>query len=205
MKDNQQTDQQITETSTAVTQALNKFNQGLKDGSKFQRKSALETMKKQLTEFLKSKSACELIYPDDSIKYIFKTTLTILNDQIEKCREIACEIISQILENFESWDNEMTTMLIMNLVQRLAGKEVKESSEEIRLQLYTIIHRLIEIKSVNNRNIFEIHFQELTSILINSFNDNYPEVKKRGCLCTKLLAQKVSKHFFNVLIYILFI
>ena len=42
------------------------------------------------------------------------------------------------------------------------------------------------------QNIFEIHFQELTSILVNSFNDNYPEVKKRGCLCTKLLAQKVS-------------
>jgi len=192
MKDNQQIEQQTTEPSTAVTQSLNKFNQGLKDGSKFQRKSALETMKKQLIESLTKSKSSELIYPDDSIKYVFKITLTILNDQIEKCREIASEVIFQILEHFESWDNEMTTMLIMTLVQRLAGKEVKESSEEIRLQLYTIIHRLVEIKSINNRNIFEIHFQELTSILVNSFNDNYPEVKKRGCLCTKLLAQKVS-------------
>jgi hypothetical protein len=43
MKDNAQI-----ESNTLVAQALNKFNQGLKDGSKFQRKQALETMKKQI-------------------------------------------------------------------------------------------------------------------------------------------------------------
>ena len=187
MKDNAQI-----ESNTLVAQALNKFNQGLKDGSKFQRKQALETMKKQITESFTTTSKTDLIYSDESVKYIFKTTLTILSDQIEKCREIACDILSEILENFNNWDNEMTTMTIMTVMQRLGGKDIKEPSEEIRLQLYSIINRLVELKSENNRNIFEIHFQELTSILINSFNDSYPEVKKKGCQCTKLLAKKVK-------------
>lgn len=194
MKDNQQIEHQIE--STAANQAINKFNQGLKDGSKFQRKNALETMKKQIIDSLSKKSP-DLIYTDESIKYVYKATLNILSDQIEKCREIAAEIIAAILEQFENWDNDMTTLIIMTCMQRLSGKEVKETSEEIRLQLYTIIHRLVELKSAN-RNIFEVHFQELTSILVNSFNDSYPEVKKRGCLCTKLLAQKLAGANFHM-------
>lgn len=191
MKDNQSIEQPQTE-SSVVTQSLNKFTQGLKDGSKFQRKNALETMKKQINDSLNKSKTTDLVYSDESVKYVFRTTLTILNDQIEKCRELAAEIVLLVLEKYTEWNNDMTTMTIMTIMQRVGGKDVKETSEEIRLQLFTIIHRLLELKSEINRHFFEIHFQELTSILINSFNDNYPEVKKKGCACARLLAKNVK-------------
>ena len=92
----------------------------------------------------------------------------------------------------------MTSMLLMTMHQRLGGKDVKESSEEIRLELYKLLQKLIEDKCVVQKNIFEIHFTELVSVLNNGFNDLYPEVKKTSCMCARLIAKKLSGGNFHM-------
>jgi dynein assembly factor 5 len=197
--------------SLEINQSLNRFMQGIKDESKFKRKSALEQMKKQLQDSFKSTSSSNsapatLVYTSDCLKSILKIILNILNDQMEKCREIACEIITIYLENdstqsgLQFWDHDMSSMTLTSLFQRLGGKDVKEQSEEIRLKLYTIAYQLIEAKTKtsSNRNTFEIHLTELVAILINSFNDNFPEVKKQGCACARLIAQRLASSNFHM-------
>jgi dynein assembly factor 5, axonemal len=183
---------------SAIAQSLNKFNQGLKDENKFQRKNALESMKKQLAESFKASTDVTTKFPFEITKTILRSTLNAWNDSVEKCRECSCEIVKIILENLQNWDTDMTSMLLMTLYQRLGGKDVKEQSEEIRLELYKLTQKLIEDKSSQQKTIFEVHFQELVSILCNSFNDMYPEVKKTGCLCARLLAFKLKGSNFHM-------
>lgn len=182
---------------SALNQSLNRFNQSLKDNNKITRKNALESMKKQLVENFKP--SVDIKFTDESIHVVFKWTLNLWNDPIEKCRELSVEIVKQILENYQNWDDEMSSSLIMSLFQRLAGKEVKESSEEIRLQLLTLMKEMIDLKSVENKkSVFEVHLNELTLILVNSLNDNFPEAKKMGCACAKLLAKSLYKLNFHM-------
>jgi dynein assembly factor 5 len=187
---------------SAINQSLNKFSQGIKDESKIQRKNAIESMRKQLAESFKANSSPTAIkFPFETVKTVLKSILNALNDPMEKCRELSCEIIKLVLDysnsNTDFWDNDLTSMLIMTLNQRLGGKEVKETSEEIRLELVSLLYLLMESKS-GQKHIFEAHFQELVSILINSINDLYPEAKKKGCLCTKLLANKLAGSSFHM-------
>ena len=202
MKETQADQVEAVDCTTEINQSLNKFTQGIKDGSKFQRKDALEKMKKQvLNSFTPpTTTSFTLIYTPDALKSILKAALNILNDAIEKCRELACDLITIILENASTstWDNDMTSATIMALFQRLGGHNIKENSEEIRLQLYVIAFKLVELKSDSSKHLFEIHLQEFVSILANAFNDNYPEVKKRGCMCAKLLAKKLAGHNFHM-------
>jgi dynein assembly factor 5 len=185
--------------STALNQLLNKFTQGIKEESKIQRKNALEFMLKQLKNYFNQKSAREDIkFTLDSLKVILKLSLSLCNDQAEKCRELANEQIKLILEKSNEWDNDMTTMVLMTLYQRIGGKEIKEPSEEIRLESMNILYDLIDAKSRDAKSVFEIHLQEIVAILINSFNDNYSEVKKKGCLCAKLVANRLASSNFHM-------
>ena len=184
--------------TTEINQSLNKFTQGLKDTSKFQRKGALEKIKKQIETSFDSNDEPNVIkFTPESVKSVFKASLNVLNDPIEKCRELTCELISLILEKGD-WDTDMSSSLIITLFQRLGGLNVKESSEEIRLQLYEITRRLLELKSDKQKNVLEVHLQEFVSILINAIGDPFPEVKKTGCKCTQLLANKLAGQNFHM-------
>ena len=195
------TEANLNEFSTEINQSLNRFEQGIKDESKFKRRNALEQMKKQLVDSFKQTSAFK--YTPDSLKAILRLTLNLVADSAEKCREAACEILDTMLENESKhhfWDHDMSSMTIMTLYQRLSGKEVKESSEEIRLKLYTIAFNLIDLKtnSASEKHTFEMHLTEMTAILVNAFNDHFPDVKKQGCACTKLVANRLASGNFHM-------
>jgi dynein assembly factor 5 len=190
------------EFGTEINQSLNKYVQGIKDENKFKRKSALELMKKQLIDSFKA-PAGGFKYTPESLKTVLRLTLGIVSDSAEKCREIACDILDVLLENEPStngfWDTDMTSMTLMQLHQRLSGREVKETSEEIRLRLYIILHRLVELKATvpNGRHTFEMHLTELVAMLVNAFNDLFPEVKKQGCACARLIAARLASANFH--------
>lgn len=189
--------QPATEPSSALNQALNKFSQGIKDESKIQRKNALESIKKQLIEFFRNPNA-SVQFTVESLEHVLNQVLNMLADPMERCREISCDIALLLMQKNHSWDSNMSGMLIMSVFQRLGGKDVKETSEEIRLQMYNLIHELIKEKSSSQKNTFEIHLQEFIGILVNSFADNYPEVKKMGCACAKLLANRLASSNFHM-------
>jgi dynein assembly factor 5, axonemal len=189
--------------SIALNQILNKFQQGIKDDNKFKRKNALETIKKELTTFLCSKDDKKVEITSIALKQIFKSVVTMVSDSAEKCREVACQIIVLMLDNNSriEWSNEMTSSLVMVLNQRLGGKDIIETSEEIRLELYSIIQKMVDFKSKEaNRidgRIIEIHFNDFVVMLINAINDNYHEIKKVGCCCIKLLAVNLKGSCFH--------
>jgi dynein assembly factor 5, axonemal len=189
-----------------VNQAINKLAQGIKDGNKIQRKNALDSMKKQICETFEKKKAAHL--NNESCKSILRLVLAAWHDSMEKCRQLGGEMVATLLENAVEchWDDECTLMTLATLVQRLGGKEVKESSEEIRLQLYELLEKLLSNKNVKteaNSNflsslLFESHLGELVELLVNSFYDNYAEVKKKGCSCARLVAQKLAASNFHM-------
>lgn len=189
--------QPAAEPSSALNQSLNKFNQGIKDESKIQRKNALESIKKQLIEFFRNPNAT-VQFTSESLEHVLNQSLSMLADPMERCREISCDIVQLILEKNPTWNSDMTGLLIMTIFRRLGSKEVKETSEEIRLQIYNLIHQLILTKSNYQKNTFQIHLQELVGILVNSFSDNYPEVKKIGCSCSKQLANRLASSNFHM-------
>lgn len=179
--------------STEIAQSLNKFNQALKDDNKMQRINALKKILSQLKTSYKTTDPTVLKFTTEAVKSIFKASLNVLNDPIEKCRELTCELLLLVLESEQSWDADMTGSLVMIAFQRLGGSVVKESSEEIRLLMFGIIERLLELKSDKNKSVMEIHLQEFVSILINGLEDQFPEVKKSACRCCKILANKLGK------------
>lgn len=185
--------------SSAVTQALNKFVQSQKDSNKMVRKNGIDGLKKQLIEnFKPAKSASALDFTNDSLKFILKLALSSLNDPAEKCRELSADILKILLENMSSWSDESTSAVILALNQRLAGREVKETSEEIRLQLYNLLVQLVEMKTSAQMHTFEIHLTELVALMQNAIADSYPEVKKVGCQCARLVANRLSKGNFHM-------
>ncbi|RNA08753.1 dynein assembly factor axonemal-like, partial [Brachionus plicatilis] len=185
------------EPSSALNQCLNKFNQSIKDESKIQRKNALESIKKQLIEFFRNPNA-SIQFTAESLDHILNQVLNLFTDPMERCRELSCDIAKLLMEKNQYWDLNMTGMVVMCVFQRLGAKDIKETSEEIRLQLYTLIHELILAKCSSQKNTFEIHLQEFIAILVNSFADNFPEVKKMGCACAKLLANRLAKSNFHM-------
>jgi hypothetical protein len=184
--------------STEIAQSLNRFNQALKDDNKMQRINALKKVLSQMSSSYKTTDPTVLKFTTEAVKSIFKTSLNVLNDPIEKCRELTCELLLLVLECEQSWDAEMTGSLVMIVFQRLGGSVVKESSEEIRLQLFRLIERLLELKSDKNKSVMEIHLQEFVSILINGFEDQFPDAKKCACQCSRLLANKLGKNLEQI-------
>lgn len=191
--------------STELNQTLNRFAQGCKDESKFKRKAALEQIKKQLVESFNATTTSSVQFSPESLKTVLRLTLSELNDQMEKCREIADEIVDLMIESDKGdsyWDADMSAMTLMAIYQRIGGKDIKEPSEEIRLKLITTLRKLIELKSsVSDRKslgIFESHLTELVGILNNSFNDPFAEVKKEGCTCCRLVASRLAGSNFHM-------
>ena len=128
--------------ATAAAQSINKFTQALKADNKFQRKTALEQMRKQLTDSCQAlrsihtpPPAAVVIYSPDAIRTILKSAFALWSDPIEKCRELAVEMVSLVLEDSAltpssstpAWDADTTSLCIMSLWQRLGGKESKEA------------------------------------------------------------------------------
>lgn len=186
-------------TSSAVSQALNKFVQSQKDSNKMVRKNSIDALKKQLTESFKpNKPASALDFSDESLKLILKMVLGSLNDPAEKCRELSADILKIVLEHMANWSDESTSAVILAFNQRLGGREVKETSEEIRLQLYNLLVQLVEMKSSLQMHTFEVHLTELVALMQNAIADSYPEVKKVGCQCARLVANRLSKGNFHM-------
>jgi dynein assembly factor 5 len=165
---------------------FNKFLQSIKDDSKIKRKQALESISKEIQHQIDTNTLT-----NDLSKFLLKQILPIINDQYETCRELSIDLLINLNNKFNLSD-DLLSVLILALRQRLGQKDIIEPSEEIRLKLFELIYNLI---NKCDKNLLNIHLDDLVAILQNSFHDNYAEVKKKGCLCTRALAKKVSSEF----------
>ena len=99
---------------------FNKFLQSIKDESKIKRKQAIESVTKDIKQLIEKSSLT-----NDLAKFLLKHLLPILNDQIEKCRELTVELLIYLNKKFDL-NNESLSTIILTLRQRLGQKEIIE-------------------------------------------------------------------------------
>jgi dynein assembly factor 5 len=179
------TDGTVTDTNN-YTLRFNKFLQGIKDENKAKRRVVMVNLEKDIKSLIETNSI-----DNDLLKFLLKSILPVLTDPMEKCREITVDILQQLHKSCTISD-DLLSVLIVNLKNRLGQKEIIESSEELRLKFYDLLYDIIDR---SNKNLLNIHLDEFIPILINSFVDNFAEVKKKGCMCSRLLAKKLSTEF----------
>jgi dynein assembly factor 5 len=165
---------------------FNKFLQSIKDESKIKRRQAIEGISKEIKQLIEKSSLT-----NELAKFLLKNLLPLLNDQFEKCRELTVELLI-FIHNKSNLNNDLLSIIILALRQRIGQKDITEPSEELRLNLYEFVYNLI---NKSEKNVLSVHIDDLFAILQNSFLDNYAEVKKKGCLCTRELAKKVKSDF----------
>ena len=165
---------------------FNKFLQSIKDDSKIKRKQAIEGISKEIKQLIEKNTLT-----NELAKFLLKNLLPLLNDQFEKCRELTVELLIYI-HNKSNLNNDLLSIIILTLRQRIGQKDIVEPSEELRLSLYEFVYDLI---NKSEQNVLSVHIDDLFAILQNSFLDSYAEVKKKGCSCTRALAKKVKSDF----------
>jgi dynein assembly factor 5 len=170
----------------SYTLRFNKFLQGIKDDNKAKRKLVMINLEKDVRDLIETSSI-----DDDLLRFLLKSVLPVLVDSMEKCRDVAVDII-QLLYSKCNINDDLISIVIMNLKNRLGQKEIIETSEELRLKFYELVFEIIEKSS---KALLNMHLDDLVPVLINSFMDNYAEVKKKGCQCSRLLSKKLNTMF----------
>ncbi|XP_076345291.1 dynein axonemal assembly factor 5 isoform X4 [Tachypleus tridentatus] len=159
----------------------------LKDDDKIVRKRSMESIKKELSGKQKTLSVKEY---DKLALVLFKPFLKCICDPVERVRELSAEMIHDFVENSSNLE-EISSYLIPIFVQRLGLQELLETSEEVRLlevQTLTLLVSRLQDKMA-------CYLNDMIKILVQTIEDQYPEVKKTSCICASQLARVIPAHF----------
>ena len=160
----------------------------LSDENRNVRKRALEGITK---ETLKLE---EPLSPDvlQTILYnsLLKSYLKLFSDPVEKCRQLALNYVDNCLQIIDN-KHGLLPHVIPVMVQRLGQKDINESSEEIRLLLIQLLHRIIN----NSSKHVAPYLDDIVVILQHTIVDPYPEVKKESCKTASSLAKAIPAQF----------
>ena len=152
--------------SEAVKDLMEDFN----SGSKVSKKRALE----KLLQFIKSRSdfnAC-LSDNDELQRTIFKC----LTDKYERCREIACEIVTLLVTQQVQLIKPQLGFIFQIISRRLSEEEDYEPSEEVRIKFLTLLEMLYEKFPPE----CEPFLEDTLVILATSLEDKCPDIKKKA-------------------------
>lgn len=174
------------ETTESVRKQIQRHVNCLSDDGKFTRKKGLidlrkDTITRQLGGTLLQDIALEVLKP----------TLMCLSDSSEKNRELAIIFISDYISVIPSPDQTFP-YLIPTLVQRLAQKQIVETSEELRLQLLNdVLYPCVEYSGKKIAG----YLDELIQILQKTILDPYAEVKKASCRLACKISRTIPEYF----------
>lgn len=111
-------------------------------------------------------------------------------DESEKCRSLATEIVSRILEKLPR--NDFYLNYIIPAVSRRIGRpETIEESEELRLQWLEQIKDIVmryQVDEDDSQDYLLKVYNDLVDILKKSLSDPFPVAQREACHITKLLA-----------------
>lgn len=138
-----------------------------------QKKSALQ----KLLAFSKENNTVEIA--------ILQPILKTLVDPIEKCRELSASILHQIALKTDPFT--VFKDLLPVLVKQLGSKEIKETSEEIRLDLVRLLHALIA-KSPK----LDAFIPEIVTILSKTSLDTFQDIRKESFNCMVALCKHTA-------------
>ncbi|CAG9093332.1 unnamed protein product [Plutella xylostella] len=160
----------------------------LQSESKIARKHALLKINEEVFENPANKD-CDLtvVFPE-----IYAYVLKSFSDASEACREAAALIISNFIEQLPLNDYYLTYILPV-IVRRIGCSEIVEESEEIRLVLIELVHKILEKYKVTH--LLSPFINELTSILTKTAADPYPKVKLEACECIIMVTKVLQRDF----------
>ncbi|KAI5635449.1 dynein assembly factor 5, axonemal [Phthorimaea operculella] len=168
--------------------ALDQHITALQSESKMARKQALQKINEEIFEN-KDNSDCDLtvVFPE-----IYQYVLKSFSDPAEACREVAASIISNFIDRLPLNDYYLTYILPV-LVRRIGCPEIIEESEEIRLVLIGLVHKILEKYKVSQ--LLSPFINDFTSILTKTVTDPYPKVKLEACECIIMVTKNLQRDF----------
>jgi len=155
----------------------------LESDNRATRKRAIEGIAKDTLQL--DPAVLEIVFNE-----IHKSILRLFADPVEKCRELSAAYVDQMYRKSPNPSLHLP-YVIPTLMERLAGKEVVETSEEIRLQLVDMLVGIIE--RVGNR--IAPFVDDVVKILCRTLVDPFPDAKKRSCVCASLVAKAAPAYF----------
>ncbi|KAG6454786.1 dynein assembly factor 5, axonemal [Manduca sexta] len=160
----------------------------LQSESKLTRKHALVKINEEIFENALNED-CDLtiVFPE-----IYAYVLKSFSDPSEAGREVSAQIISNFIEKLPLNDYYLT-YIVPVLVRRIGCPEIVEDSEEIRLILMELVHKIIEKYKVTH--LLSPFLNDLTSILSKTSTDPFHKVKLEACECIILLTKVLQRDF----------
>ncbi|RUS89825.1 hypothetical protein EGW08_002437 [Elysia chlorotica] len=176
------------ENSNAVVQSLTRQINCLGEDNRNTRRNALISIRKEIFDRKPALSNEEL---DIVCSELLKPLLKSFSDPVEKCRELSIDIIYSFFKNVPSLEPKLSYVIPV-LVQRLGQQEIIEPSEEIRSQLVSLLHFIVEKvgKAIG------VYVDDSVRILQRTLVDPFPEVKKESCHCASFLAKSSPQYFY---------
>lgn len=167
---------------------LEQYLTSLQSESKMARKNALSKINDEIFENLYNES-CDLtvIFPE-----IYPYILKSFSDSSEACRNTAVLIISNFINRLPLNDYYLT-YIIPVIVRRIGCPEIIEESEEIRLVLIELVHKILDKYKVTH--LLSPFINDFTSILTKTVTDPYPKVKLEACECIILITKTLPRDF----------
>jgi dynein assembly factor 5 len=129
----------------------------------------------------------------DLFDFLLKPLLRAFSDPVEKCRELAIEIITKLCLSHPEQLSGSLALLLPVLVSRLGLEKIPEPSEELRLQLLHLLSSLVEVCSTE----MTPYLDDVILILQHTIVDPYPESKKESCQCVLLVANAIPQVFYQ--------
>lgn len=160
----------------------------LQSESKIDRRQALLKINEEIFNNPENEG-CDLtiVFPE-----IYAYILKSFSDASESCRENAIIITSNFIQRLPLNDYYLTYILPV-IVRRIGCPEIIEESEEIRLILIELVHKiLIKYKGTHLLSSF---INDFTSILTKTSTDPFPKVKLETCECIILLTKILQRDF----------
>lgn len=157
-----------------ILKGLARHLNGLNEDNKATRKRALEAIKRETVDKGLSGGLLQELF-----SRLLKPLLRCVSDPAERCRETAILTLREFLRCVPR-PGDSLVYLVPCLTQRLAGKEVTEPAEELRLSLMEMLSLTVDVCGKQ----LAPYLDDMISMLQAAIVDPFPDVRREGCKCT---------------------
>ncbi|KAI8494919.1 HEAT repeat-containing protein 2 [Branchiostoma belcheri] len=173
------------QTSLVQNLGLQRHVNCLTDDNRTTRRRALDSLRKETVDKKLEPAVLQGVFVE-----ILKPVLKSFSDPVEKCRELAIQLVDAFLPAVPD-PPETLPYILPTLVQRLGQKDITEPSEELRLMLVETLARIVDLTGQE----LAVYLDDLVKILQRTIVDPFPDVKKASCRCAAKVAVKIPQHF----------
>lgn len=135
----------------------------------------------------------------DIFDLVYLHILKCYADESEKCRSLATEVVSRILEKLPRNDFYLN-YIVPAIARRIGRPETVEQSEEMRLQWLEQIRDIVERYQTTEEDSTDYLlkvYNDLIDILKKTLADPFPAAQRESCEIVKLLSKATPSFHFQ--------